>query len=70
MHNLLSSLMTENSLKERSISVDVVKNNMEVLLSELFGDLNEEKANEQDNHRKQIKEAKARKAMPIFEMFA
>lgn len=43
---------------------------MEVLLSELFGDLNDEKANDQDNQRKLIKEAKARKAMPIFEIFA
>lgn len=70
MHNILSSLIAEDSLKERSISVDVVKNNMDVLLSELFGDLNDEKANDQDNQRKQIKESKARKAIPIFEIFA
>jgi hypothetical protein len=42
---------------------------MEILLSELFGELDEEKAN--DTHeRKIIRESKARKAIPIFEVMS
>lgn len=70
MHNILSSLLADNALKVRSITVDVIKNNMDVLLSELFGDLCDEKTNDQENQRKHIKESKARKAVPIFEIFA
>ena len=43
---------------------------MDVLLSELFGEIDEEKNNEQQNKLKIIKEAKTRKAIPIFEIFA
>jgi hypothetical protein len=43
--------------------------NAELLLSELFGDLMEEKETE-ETHQKSVKEAKARKAMPLFEIFA
>ena len=38
-------------------------------MDELFGDLYEEKGVE-DHEKKSIKEAKARKAMPTFEVFA
>jgi len=44
--------------------------NIEVLLSELFGELDEEKSNDQNNEKKIIKESKARKAIPIFEIMA
>lgn len=47
----------------------MVEKNIAVLLSELFGELNEEKINDQGNERKLIKEAKTRKAIPIFEIF-
>lgn len=44
--------------------------NMDILLSELFGELDEEKSNIQNNSRTIIKESKARKAIPIFEIMA
>lgn len=43
---------------------------MDILLSEMFGELDEEKANDQNNKQSIIKESKARKAIPIFEMMA
>jgi hypothetical protein len=46
----------------------MIELNIDVLLSELFGDLDQEKSNEQNNERKIIKESKARKAIPIFEV--
>jgi len=44
--------------------------NTDILLSELFGELNAEKDNTQNNDLKLIKESKNRKAIPIFEIFA
>jgi len=44
------------------IPTRVVELNMEILLSELFGDLNAEKSNDQGNQLHLIKEAKSRKA--------
>lgn len=43
-----------------------------LLLSEMFGDLLGERkaADERDTAKKHIKESKARKAMPIYEVFA
>lgn len=38
-------------------------------MSELFGDLYEEKGVE-DSQKKSVKEAKAKKAMPVFDVFA
>lgn len=40
------------------------------MLSEMFGEMNEQKSNDQNNEQKLIKEAKSRKAMPIFEILA
>lgn len=44
--------------------------NTDILLSELFGEINAEKANDQNNDMKLIKESKNRKAIPIFEIFS
>lgn len=69
IHSLLAGLMESQKLQPGSISAHTVDLNMEILLSELFGELDEEKAN--DTHeRKIIKESKARKAIPIFEILA
>lgn len=69
IHSLLAGLVEQGKLEPGSISAHTVDLNMEILLSELFGDLDEEKAN--DTHeRKIIKESKARKAIPIFEILA
>ena len=62
--------MSTNSLGPGSISKATIDINMEILLSELFGELGEEKTNEQGNETKIIKESKARKAIPIFEILA
>ena len=50
----------------------MIKLTSDLLLRELFGDLLEEKlaANSMESNKKHIKESKARKAMPIFEVFA
>jgi hypothetical protein len=41
-----------------------------LLLRELFGDLLEERKATEETTKKHIKESKARKAMPIYEVFA
>jgi hypothetical protein len=65
----LVGLQEQEKLKPGSISGRTINLNMEILLSELFGELDEEKAN--DTHdRKIIRESKARKAIPIFEILA
>lgn len=47
LHNLLQGLVASDSLKETGcITIETIQKNMAVLLSELFGDLNEEKAND------------------------
>lgn len=51
------------------IPTRVVELNMDILLSELFGDLNAEKSNDQGNQLHLIKEAKSRKAQAVFEIF-
>ena len=69
LHSLLQGLMIQGKLTPGSISTHTINLNMDILLSELFGELNEEKSN--DTHeRKIIKESKARKAIPIFEIMA
>ena len=68
VHALLQGLVSEGSLKPGVITKKMIDLNIEVLLSELFGDIDAEKANEQNNERKIIKESKARKAIPIFEV--
>lgn len=70
VHHLLASLAEAGSLKPGSISHRNIELNIELLLSELFGDLGEEKANAQGNELKLIKESKLRKAIPIFEILA
>jgi hypothetical protein len=41
-----------------------------LLLREMFGDLMEERKATEDTAKKHIKESKAKKAMPIYEVFA
>lgn len=41
-----------------------------LLLREMFGDLMEERKAAEETAKKHIKESKARKAMPIYEVFA
>lgn len=53
-----------------SISSRVIDLNIDILLSELFGDMNVEKSNAQGNELKLIKESKVRKAVPVFEILA
>lgn len=70
VHHLLASLAEAGALHPGSISYRVIELNLEALLSELFGDMNEEKTNAQGNELKLIKESKLRKAIPIFELLA
>ena len=68
IHHLLSSLAESGALTPGIISNKVVDQNIDIMLSELFGDLNIEKSNEQNNELKMIKESKHRKAVSIFEI--
>ena len=70
VHHLLASLHEAGSLQPGSISYRSIELNIDLLLSELFGDLDEEKTNAQGNELKLIKESKLRKAIPIFEILA
>lgn len=62
MHNLMQNLVDSGRMATIKIPTRVVELNMDVLLSELFGDLNAEKSNDQGNQQHLIKEAKSRKA--------
>lgn len=69
MHWLLDGLGREGKLTESLwASGALIESNVPILLSELYGELNETKSNEQHNAMKLIKEARQRKAMPIFEI--
>lgn len=68
VHHLLSSLAESAALTPGIISNKVVDQNIDIMLSELFGDLNIEKSNDQNNELKIIKESKNRKAVSIFEI--
>lgn len=70
VHDLLGKLSEENLLSPGVINKRIIDLNIEILLSEMFGEMNEQKANDQNNEQKLIKEAKSRKAMPIFEILA
>lgn len=70
IHNLLQGLHENGELNSGCITERIIEQNIEVLLSELFGDLKEEKTNDQGSHVKQIKESKSMKAVPIFEILA
>lgn len=70
VHHLLACLSEAGSLLPGSLSHRCIELNIELLLSELFGDLGEEKTNAQGNELKLIKESKLRKAVPIFEILA
>lgn len=62
----------EAHLKPGQITTPMIKLMSDLLLRELFGDLLEERlaADGIQSNKKHIKESKARKAMPIFEVFA
>lgn len=69
MHWLLDGLGREGKLTEGHWATGgLIASNVPILLSELYGELNEAKSNDQQNAIKMIKEAKQRKAMPIFEI--
>ena len=70
VHDLLAKLSEDNLLSPGVINKRVIDLNIEILLSEMFGEINEQKANDQNNEQKLTKEAKSRKAMPIFEILA
>lgn len=71
MHWLLSGLKEQKVLHIYNwVSPKLIELNLPIILSELYGELNEAKTNEQDNLIKLIKEAKTRKAIPICEFFA
>ena len=70
VHALLQGLAESKSLTSSCITSRMINLNTDILLSELFGELNEEKDNSQNNDLKLIKESKARKAIPIFEIFS
>ena len=59
-------------LQPGQITTGIIKLMSDLLLRELFGDLLEERlaADGIQSNKKHIKESKARKAMPIFEVFA
>lgn len=70
-HWLLDSLSKTGILAGHSwVSSRLIEANTPILLSELYGELHEQKNNEQNNERKVIKEARDRKAIPIFEVLA
>ena len=60
----------QGKLLPGSITSHTINLNIDILLSELFGELDEEKSNEAKHEKKIIKESKARKAIPIFEIMA
>ena len=70
IHSLLQGLSESKALKPGCITSRMINLNADILLNELFGELNDEKDNAQNNDIKLIKESKARKAIPIFEIFA
>jgi len=55
-------------LESGQITSAILSQNSDMLLRELFGDLLEEKTTEAN--KKHIKESKAKKAMPVFEIFS
>lgn len=70
VHSLLQGLAESKALTPSCITSRMINLNGDILLSELFGELNEEKDNAQNNDLKLIKESKARKAIPIYEIFS
>ena len=70
-HWLLDSMSKNGTLDGHSwVTTRMIENNTPILLSELYGELHDQKNNEQHNERKVIKEARDRKAIPIFEVLA
>lgn len=74
VHHFLShltgngELQPYEQLKPGQITSGMIQSLSELLMRELFGDLMEER-NLVDTAKKHIKESKARKALPIFEVF-
>jgi hypothetical protein len=57
-------------MKSGQITTQMIKLVSPLLLREMFGDLMEERQATEETAKKHIKESKARKAMPIYEVFA
>jgi hypothetical protein len=57
-------------MKAGQVTTQMIKLISPLLLRELFGDLLEERKATEETTKKHIKESKARKAMPIYEVFA
>jgi hypothetical protein len=49
VHDLLAKLSEDNLLSPGVINKRVIDLNIEILLSEMFGEMNEQKANDQNN---------------------
>lgn len=57
----------ENTLQPGQITSEMLHSTSDLLMREMFGDLMEER-NLTDTQKKHIKESKARKALPIYEV--
>lgn len=64
--------MMKEKMKVGQVTTQMIKLLSPLLLREMFGDLMEERkaADDRETQKKHIKESKAKKAMPIYEVFA